>query len=268
LQYIECTHCGKRYAVNKKIVSSEGDFVRCKNCLEKFMIVVHDSDKRGLASESDEFDAAEGWDPTLTLPPQNADDLMSGKASSSRSEKTDSDEMDWDPSQTMPEVDTSAVDDSDDEQLSDEEIQAKSEAALAAVKKEKKKKLFMGGILSLTLLLLGLSLYVALFDNVQQIAPVQQAEKKRLSPEVLDKNSPECRMAAAQQWMLDNRMMNTDYTGEVFIQLLEKAESQKAELKKVCKNSLLSKQILDSATAQEQPDWFAAEIQTIQVTSQ
>ncbi|MDX8380784.1 MAG: hypothetical protein R8M14_01575 [Ghiorsea sp.] len=268
MQYIKCTHCGKRYAVNEKIIKSEGDFVRCKNCLEKFMIVVHDSEKHGLETEDDGAEATEGWDPTLTLPPHNAEDLIRKETHPSPSGgiSSDSDEMDWDPSQTMPEVDTSAVDD-EEEALSDEEIQAKAEAALAAVKKEKKKKLLMGGILGVTLLLLVLTLYMALFDDAEQIQSVKQTTAKHVSPEVLDKNSSECRMAAAKLWHLDNRAMNTDYSGEVFLELIEKTQSQEALLGRMCKNRLLSKQILEAATAQKQPEWFASEIQTIQVTS-
>jgi len=268
LQYIKCTHCGKRYAANEKIIKSEGDFVRCKNCLEKFMIVVHDSEKRGVETANEGFDATEGWDPTLTLPPHQAENLMHEESNSSPSEDKDSDEMDWDPSQTMPEVDTSAADDSEEEALSDEEIQAKAEAALAAVKKEKKKKLLMGGVLGVTLLLLGLTLYVALFDDEPQIQPVSHTIQKRVSPEVLDKNSSECRVAAAKLWILDNRAMNTDYSGEVFIELIEKTKSQETLLEESCKNPLLSKQILDAATAQKQPEWFASEIQAVQVVSQ
>jgi len=253
--------------VNEKIIKSEGDFVRCKNCLDKFMIVVHDSEKHGLETEDEGFEATEGWDPTLTLPPHNAEDLMREEKHPSPSEDKDNDEMDWDPSQTMPEVDTSAADASEEEALSDEEIQAKAEAALAAIKKEKKKKLFMGGILGIALLLLALTLYMALFNDAKQVQSVKQTAEKHVSPEVLDKNSSECRMAAAKLWHLDNRAMNTDYSGEVFLELIDKTQSQEALLGRMCKNRQLSKQILEAATAQKQPEWFAFEIQTIQVTS-
>ena len=271
MEYIECTHCGKRYAANEKIHASEGEFVRCKNCLEKFMIVVHDSEKRGLASDDDELGATGDWDPTLTAPPQDAA-ALAGHEQSEESEQDiaqpvsesneDDSVMEWDPSLTMPTNDSENEDD-EAEQLSDEEIQAQAEASLAAVKQEKKKKIILYSVLGATLVLLALTLYMAFLGNEEEQAVSTQVETvKHISPEELDKDSPECRAAAARQWLLDYKAMHGNYDAQTFENMLEQSQFRTDDVRKACKAPRLLKNILDTATAGERPDWFAKEIQT------
>jgi predicted Zn finger-like uncharacterized protein len=271
LEYIECTHCGKRYAASEKIHASEGKFVRCKNCLEKFMIVVHDSEKRGLASDDDNFDATGGWDPTLTAPPHDAVNLDAEQnqsdtdsiASDHDTSSTDEDDsvIEWDPSLTMPTAD--AEQDEEEAQLSDEEIQAKAEAALADAKKEKQKKIILFVVLGVVLMLLALTLYMALSgDEEQNIAPQHALAPKPLSLEELDKNSPKCRAAAARQWLLDYKAMHDDYDANTFIHMLEQSQYRADDVKKACKSPTLLKKILDAATAGNKPEWISKEIAT------
>ena len=266
LEYIECTHCGKRYAANDKIRASEGKFVRCKNCLEKFMIVVHDSEKRGIASESDEFDATGGWDPTLTAPPHEAVALDDSKQDTPQpADKAPEDDsmIEWDPSLTMPAHDASDDESSEDDPLSEEEIQAQAEAALAKARQEKKKKIILYAVLGVVFILLALSLYMAFpVDEEAQVTTTQVKAVKRISPEEIDKNSPKCRAAAARQWLLDYQAMHEDYDAKTFVNMLEQAQFRMDDVKQVCKSPKILGNILEAATAGEKPDWFAKEIET------
>ena len=70
MEYIQCTHCGKRYAASDKIKESEGQFVSCSACKEKFLMVVHDEADEPII-ESDEAISMEGWDPSLTMPTES-----------------------------------------------------------------------------------------------------------------------------------------------------------------------------------------------------
>ncbi len=277
MEYIECTHCGKRYAVNEKIRQSEGDFVRCKNCLEKFMLVIHDAKKRGIPTEKDSFHATEGWDPTLTAPPQDADVLRnSGNSSidvenSSGNDDTkpevEADEregtvVDWDPSMTMPEspVEQGAA----EATLSEEEEQAKAAATLQAIQQAKKKKLIVYSVLTVAVVLLGLTLYMAFSNDETQDLSVQNTQvTQRLTPEDLDKQNEQCRTAAARQWILDYKVMHENYDAKTFIQMLKQAENREEDVKSACKTPSLLKAILDAATKGEAPDWFAAEVEAI-----
>ncbi|HID36503.1 MAG TPA: hypothetical protein EYP39_03870 [Ghiorsea sp.] len=277
LEYIECTHCGKRYAVNEKIRQSEGDFVRCKNCLEKFMLVIHDATKRGVSTDKESFNATKGWDPTLTAPPTDADALRNsditlttetkepqeeGVTLVAEADERESTVVDWDPSMTMPE--SPAEQDDAEETLSEEEEQAKAAATLQAIQQTKKKKWIVYGVLAAAVILLGLTLYMALSsDETQGLTAQNTSITKRVSPEDLDKQNTECRTAAARQWILDYKAMHENYDAKTFMQMLKQAENREADVKSVCKNPRLLKAILDAATLGETPDWFAAEVQAI-----
>ena len=277
MDYIECTHCGKCYAVNDKIRNSEGDFVRCKNCLEKFMLVIHDANKRGVSTDKKSFNATEGWDPTLTAPPQDAEALKNSDIplreepkdfpeqeveAVAESAERENNVVDWDPSATMPEA-PAEQDGIEEEALSDEEAQTKAEAVLREIQQAKKKKLVVYGILAATMILLVFSLYMAFpGDETHDLVQTKQVAP-HLNPEDIDKKSEACRTAAARQWILDDKAMHENYDAKTFMQMLKQAENREADVKSVCKNPRLLKAILDAATLGETPDWFAAEVQAI-----
>jgi hypothetical protein len=226
------------------------------------MVVVYDTEK---------IEAEDGWDPTLTAPPHDAVNLdaeqnqsdTDSMASDHDASSTDEDDsvMEWDPSLTMPTADTD--EDEQEEQLSDEEIQAKAEAALAAIKQEKKKKIILFVVLGATLTLLALTLYMALSgDEEPDAATTSVVAPKHLSPEELDKNSPECRAAAARQWLLDYKAMHEDYDAKTFVTMLEQSQYRTDDVKKACKAPSLLKKILDAATAGNKPEWLSKEIET------
>ncbi len=262
MEYIECTHCGKRYAANEKIKNAAGEFVRCKNCLEKFMIVVRDSKERDKDAKEPNLNATSGWDPTLTAPPHEAvtPEATTQESSKEENEEQESQEIDWDPSLTMPEAEANNEEES--EALSEEESQAKAEEALAAIQQDKKKKMMMLGLLGAVLILLALTLYMAL-SGEEEVVQQQTHVAKHVSPQELDKQSSECRIAAARQWLLDYKAMHDSYDAKTFINMLKQSESREEALLASCKTPDLSNIILDAATAGEKPEWFATEIQAI-----
>lgn len=235
MEYIECTHCGKRYAASERIKSSEGEFVKCKHCQEKFMLVVRDSEKQGLGD--DDFDVTTGgWNPTLTVPPTTAEDLNATG--------------DWDPSLTMPETDA------DDATVDEEQLQADAEASLAAIQKEKKTKQLTYGVFGVLLALLSLTLYMTWFgDEVQVNQVVQQAPSapSQISAEQADKNNALCREAAAKQWLIDNKAMHANYTAEKFVEILQQSNAQMAEVKALCRSPLTLKNIITAAVEKKNP---------------
>ncbi len=262
MEYIECTHCGKRYAANEKIKDAVGEFVRCKNCLEKFMIVVHDSKKTDANTEERNLDATSGWDPTLTAPPHEAVVIELGIQETvvEESDEKESQEIDWDPSLTMPEVETQGEE--EPPTLSEEESQAQAEEALARIRQEKKKKMLMFGMLAAVLLLLALTLYMAL-SGEEEVVQQQTTAIKRVSPQDLDKQNSECRIAAARQWLLDYKAMHDNYDAKTFVNMIKQSENRVEALTTLCKTPNLSTIILDAATAGKKPEWFATEIESI-----
>jgi len=271
LKYIECTHCGKRYAANDKIEATAGKFVRCKNCLEKFVVVVHQAKNGKNTAES--LDATDGWDPALTTEPKAevaVEEVIEEKSEHAHVEEKhliledpdeESGEIAWDPTQTMPnmEAETGYA---KGEGLSEEETQAKAAATLKAIQDAKKKKLITIGVSVALAALLAMTLYMAL-QGEQEVVQHQTPVVKRLSPQELDTQNPECRIAAARQWLLDYKAMHERYDAKAFMMMLKQTENRTADVKAVCRNPYLLKDILDAATKGERPEWFASEIQAI-----
>ena len=74
MEYIQCTHCGKRYEVSEQIRAAAGQFTTCKACDEKFLIVVH-SGKRLKETKDEDVISTGGWDPSLTMPEDDSKDV-------------------------------------------------------------------------------------------------------------------------------------------------------------------------------------------------
>ncbi len=53
MQYIECVHCGKRYASNQKFRDAMGKKVRCTECQKSFPIIVYDAKPQDDAATTD-----------------------------------------------------------------------------------------------------------------------------------------------------------------------------------------------------------------------
>jgi DNA-directed RNA polymerase subunit RPC12/RpoP len=255
LEYIECTHCGKRYAVNSEIRKSVGDFARCKNCFEKFLLVIRDSDDFGIETQDEGFEATKGWDSALTVPPP----------SDPNNETDDGDNGGWDPSLTMPDEageqeDTSSYEPS----LDDDQMQEKAQETLAVIQAEKRKKLITYILFGSVLALLALSLYMLFYmEDTTQVVNTHANVSKRLSAKELDAANLDCRQAAAKQWLLDYQAMHGKYSGKQFVDMLSETEALNQDVKKLCKNKSLLNDIISAATAGNKPEWLAAEINTL-----
>ncbi|MDQ7004272.1 MAG: hypothetical protein Q9N67_04885 [Ghiorsea sp.] len=271
MEYIECKHCGKRYAASR-IKNNIGSYIRCDNCLEKFQATVKNI-KRKKNSNIEKF-----WDPTLTAAPKHAQKSFEKSEALLQAESdhlpeqeveviTDTDERrssiaDWNPAETMPE--TSSEEGEHPKNLPDDKAQAQAEVTLQDIRQTKRKKLMVYALLVTALTLLGLSLWILFSDDEPKNLAVQHIQVvPRLSPEDIDKKSVECRAAAARQWWLDYKAMHQDYDAKTLINMIQQAKIREEDVKVACRNTKLLEVILDAATQGEKPDWFASEIQAI-----
>ncbi|MDX8388380.1 MAG: hypothetical protein R8M46_07605 [Ghiorsea sp.] len=234
MEYIQCTHCGKRYAVSDQIRESEGQFTTCKSCKEKFLMIIHDSEAAKLDND-DSVISTGGWDPSLTMPDEE-DRGASGEAGDS------------------------------EEHLLDDDDGAQVLAALQAARKKKKRLYILSG---LTAAVLISSLWLT-FMVEDPIAPPatesmsQKVKKQAESAKVQDANNDACKNAAAQQWLIDYKAMHADYTGDEFVRLVKLSGQQTEKVKAACKSLTIIKDIITAATAKEKPSWFKTEIEVMQ----
>jgi NAD-dependent SIR2 family protein deacetylase len=233
MEYIQCTHCGKRYEVSEQIRAAAGQFTTCKACHEKFLIVVH-SGKRLEEKKEDDIVSAGGWDPSLTMPEDEP------------KEANDEDQ---------------AVED----YLSDEGDDGAQVLAALQAKRKKQKMLYILIAVLVCMIAAGVWFFLQ-EDSTQSITTVNQktAVKVQLSAKEMDMKNAACRQAAAVKWLLDNKVMHSQYSADAFVRMLKLSEEQSVELRKVCKKTQVIQEIIQAATNQVKPDWFKVEIETIQ----
>ena len=237
LDYIQCTHCGKRYAASDEIREAEGQFTTCQSCKAKFLIVVHTQEPEATKIQPE-------------------DDIISTGG--------------WDPSLTMPESESQAADEEDgSEQFLDDDGGTEVLQALQAERKKKQRLYALAGI-ALVLVLAALA-FVLMNDetivpteNSATTAPTKTAAQVAQSAKVQDANSMECRQAAAQQWMIDYRAMHSNYSGDEFVRILKMSEQQTEKVHKFCQSKTLIEEMIKAATVKEKPDWLKAEIKVLQ----
>ncbi|MCF6208082.1 MAG: zinc-ribbon domain-containing protein [Ghiorsea sp.] len=233
MEYIQCTHCGKRYEVSEQIRAAAGQFTTCKACDEKFLIVVH-SGKRLEETKDEDVISTGGLDPSLTMPE--------------------------DDSKNITEEDGSVEDFLGDED--DEGAQV-----LATLQAKRKKQQMMYALVALVVVLILIGGLFFLQESNHQTATManqQVSTKVQLSAKEIDMNNVECRQAAAMQWLLVSKVMHTSYSAEAFVRMLKLSGQQTEQVHKVCKNTQVIQEIIKAATNKEKPAWFKVEIETIQ----
>ncbi len=233
MEYIQCTHCGKRYEVSEQIRAAAGQFTTCKACHEKFLIVIH-SGKRLEEKEDDDVVSTGGWDPSLTMPEEEPKEV------------NDEDQ---------------AVED----YLSDEDDDGAQ--VLAALQAKRKKQQMMYVLVAVLVCLIVAGAWFFLQEDDTQLTTTvnqQTATKVQLSAKEMDMKNVACRQAAAVKWLLDYKVMHSQYSADAFVRMLKLSEKQSAEVRKVCKNPQVLQEVIQAATNQVKPDWFKAEIETIQ----
>jgi len=240
MEYIQCTNCDKKYGVNDNIRAAVGKSIKCKACNSVFPIVIHDTEAKPVPPKEDAPQAAPaaagGWDPSEVMPP---------KESVKEAVKKQAD----------PEED---------------EADDASDLALlhAAVQKKKKQQLYTGIGLGVCLLL-GVAVLSMLDEEGEVVvAPVakqvQTMQQKKVVTKLNDHDNQACKQAAAEQWLIDFRVMNSDYSAQEYVQMLEQSQNQSAKVREACADESVVAEILESATAKQQPSWFEAEIHALQ----
>lgn len=239
MEYIQCTHCGKRYSVSDQIREAEGQFTTCQSCKEKFLMVIHDQEAKKIEIDDDSVISTGGWDPSLTMP---------------TNDKAVESELD-------PASQEQFLDDDDD-----------GAHVLATLQAARKRKQYLYALSGLTVSVLLFALWATLMSEDPVVQPSvesmsQKAKALAESAKVQDANNPECKQAAAQQWLIDYKAMHADYTGSEFLRILKLSNQQTEKVEAACKTPTIIKDIISAATAKEKPDWFKAELQAIQANS-
>lgn len=227
MEYIQCSHCDKRYAVSDKARAAVGRFTKCRNCQEDFLVVILNVNS-DMANQDMTMMSGQ-WDPAKTMQPK--------------------------PSQNI--IDLADVVDAGESS----EDEAHASAVLENLRYEKKVKNIKLGVLLVLVLVGGAGIYVGLQDEQVDVAtaPVQPAAVA-LTLEQMDAKSVECRIAASQKWVTDYSVMHLDFTPDTYISLIKRSQRQTEKINAACKTPALLAKLIDSVMAKEKPDWIAVDI--------
>jgi len=234
MEYIQCTNCKKRYAATESIKLTEGQFTACQSCKENFLIMIQDDATDSPNTENLSATSGQGWDPSLTMPTVESEDLAKGQPSFEKGLDDDANQV------------------------------------LAILQKKRKKQQQQYMLAGLLCCLLAITLWFGFEDEKSDIGQAIMQPKQTTAAEieavakVQDANSTECRQEAAKQWLIDYQAMHEDYTADEFVRILKRSHAQVEKVQAVCKSKSITKDIISTATAQEMPGWFSAEIRALQ----
>ncbi len=231
MDYIECTHCGKQFAITEEIKAAEGKLVPCDACKKKFKIVINSEETNAAGLKRKPMISDEDWDPNITMP-----------ASEGR--------------------ERGAAQPADEQSLDDGDEGAEVLAQLQAARK-KKVLIYAGlGLAVLLLLMSAVMIFTADEKVSQPVAAVKKEAPKKVV--VKDENNPACKQEAAKQWLIDYQAMHGEYSAEEFVRILKRSQTQAESVNEKCTRPTIIKEIIAAATAGKKPEWFEAEIEVLQ----
>lgn len=254
LEYIQCQHCSKKYAVSEKLRSAAGRKIRCKHCQQVFEIAIC-SDEPAAATASTQGDVEEVV--------------------------------------VEPAVSSSAVDqagsDITAERESEEGSQAQGDSAQSDARPlPKKSRVQLMITITLTLLLIAAATVAGLyFYQPELFRPAQKAATDTVMPAQLvdpmltnrerqtalqrdagadgdqrhgDQPSQACKDAAAEYWLRTRVLATTKLETKAYMQLLEMNLEQAEQIRQWCHDKDIVSRVAKAARAGEEPEWIAAEI--------
>jgi len=262
LEYIQCSHCDKKYGVNDKIKAATGKQIRCKHCHAVFDIVIH-SDHQ--SPEPQQHEPAASEQPPETEP------------------------------ETRPANATGSTDINETELRKGESDAAKTDEDQTLHEEPEKKKVNIQALISIVL---GITLICAsvggylflnkpeLFGLSGQTAPKPVIPRNLVNPMATDLPRPAtsdqdsasaakhnsapthqseqsqkmCRDLSADYWIRTRLLATAKLDANTYMALLNMNLDQAQEIRKLCKQKALVAQLAEAARNNKEPQWIKTEI--------
>ena len=281
MEYIQCPHCEKKYAVNDKLKAAAGKLTRCKHCQATFTISIEQTGTEELQEPAVEDGSAVKTETTAQPEATNRPD---------ESEKPSHEEV-------TPE---------------------KSVKKKTSGKKGLNIQMVITIVLAVILIIGSITTYLFFFNpelfnpaikkesshtiapviptidpfarpiipvHKPEVAPVeapaeniapathngQDAVTPAVDPAIAGGNSNQnaqaadatqaCKDAAAGFWVRTHKLAHTRLSGEMYYTLFEQGVNQTAEIRTLCKDSSLVAGLTTAARAETVPEWIRVEVE-------
>jgi len=253
MEYIQCTHCNKKYGINDKVRAAVGRNIACKGCGESFEIVIFETPTPSTPQES-QASATEQTPPADTKTPDT-------RKSEAETQENNIQEEHAETQQT-----------------------GARKRRVRIVPEHKEKKFFSPSML-LGVAIIALSGYIFYQDrNIDIGKPFVATEMPRPSAKVsekvtLEQDSQEpaikkkafayeklseaCKSIAAQQWVMDYTMMHGMPEKSEYTRMLDESVQNTAEIRKKCGSSSIVQKVLATATKGTPPKWLEKHVSAL-----
>jgi len=247
VEYIQCQHCRKRYAVSDKLRAAAGRKIRCKHCQQVFEIVI----RRGEPADA------------AGSPEHKAEEAVAA-----------------------PEMGGAAAGAVPESGIGGSEAPDRDDGELETAPKKNRIQLLITIILSLLLIAAaggaGLFFYKPeLFRDVRKahessVIPTKLVDPMRVKTDMQkgagrqagaagnhqqdDQPSQACKDAAAEYWLRTRVLKTTKLETNAYMQLLEMNLEQAEQMRQWCQDEDVVSKVSEAARAGTQPAWISEAI--------
>jgi len=236
MEYIQCSHCNKKYGVNDKVRAAAGRNITCKACGNPFEIVLFET-------------------PSPSIPETNQD------AAKNETIESTSEEQDSPKKQPKKRRNTRA--DAESEPLEKKRVSPSMLLGIAIV------------VLSVYVFYQDRSIdigkpFVATETPKPSNKPAStfiHEEEAPINTEAQDisqtKLSEACKAIAAQEWVIDYTMMHGMPDSNEYVHSIDESIQNTAEIRKICGGASIVQEILSTATEGIPPKWLEKHVSAL-----
>jgi len=236
MEYIQCSHCHKKYGVNDKVRAATGRIITCKGCGKPFEIELFETPSPSIPEANQEASKNESIDLTT-------EKKGNSKSRSTRKRKT--------------QIDTES------NPIKKKKISPSMLLGIAII------------VLSIYAFYQDRSIdigqpFVATERPKPSTQPAsalthrEEAQKNTKNQAIVHKKLSEaCKAIAAQEWVIDYTMMHGMPDGNEYVRSIDESIQNTAEIREKCGSSIIVQEVLASATKGTPPKWLEKHVSAL-----
>jgi len=231
MEYIQCSHCNKKYGVNDKIRAAAGRTIHCKSCGEPFEIELFETPSASMPQTSQPAHAKEKKSEEVMKKDENNNPPITKKKKEKRSRESEPIEK---------------------KKFAPSMILGVAIIALSIYVFYQDRSIDIGQPFVATQTPRPKP-SVHAPTQLREQEEVSIIESKAIAHENLSKA---CKDIAAQEWVMDYTMMHGMPEGNEYISMLDESTQNTAEIRKKCGGASIVQEVLATAKEGSPPEWL------------
>jgi len=235
MEYIQCTHCSKKYGINDKVRAAAGRNITCKGCGESFKIVIFETPTPSMPKANQAAAKNESLEPTVK---ERSSTQPERKKTIPHQSKTNHKKKKLSPSMLLG---VAIIAFSIYMFYQDRNFDVGQPFVATETAKPTPKP-----------------------SEHSPLAPAEE-EAPINKPKVLIHQdlSEACKNISAQQWVMDYTMMHGMPEKSEYVRMLDESVQNTAEIRKKCGSSSIVQEVLATATKGAPPKWLEKHVSAL-----